>query len=93
MDLQPLWPQKGAPVMQLLAFFPLNQFVFPGNPGTLLRVLLAYLVGGGVIGFILHLAGYLPFFGILAWMLRVVIGLYCLVGFILAILQYCDVLR
>ena len=79
--------------MNILAFFPLNQSVIPGNGSSLLCTLIAYLVGGGVIGFVLHLAGYLPFFGILAGLLSAVIGIYCLVGFILAILQYCNVLN
>ena len=74
--------------MKLLAYFPFSAAVQPNDLSSFIRSVLVYLIGGGVLGVILKLAGLLPIFGIVARLISIAVGIYCLVGFILTVLRF-----
>ena len=73
--------------MNFRSFFPLNGRVRSRDIGSLIVCVILYLVISGVAGLIEWVIGWVPVLGwvvsILAWL----IGVYCLVGIILAVID------
>lgn len=69
-------------------FFPVNNKVEKGNGGSLAITIIIYFAISLVAGIILGLLNLIPFVGILITILSSLIGLYCLVGIILAIVTF-----
>ncbi len=81
---------------KLAKFFPINNRVKKGNVGSLVVTIIIYIVLPVVLGIVTGLIdlilGGIPVIGALVtWVLGVVsslIGLYCLIGIILAVVDY-----
>ncbi len=74
--------------MQLQDFFPLNRRIIPKNLTSLLLTIVLYLIISSAFGVVLFLLGWLPIVGWLLQLIGAALDLYCLVGMILAIVQY-----
>lgn len=74
--------------MNLRSYFPLNANVRRQELSSLILCVVVYLIISAVAGLAASLLGWLPIVGwvvdIVAWL----IGVYCLVGMILAIVDY-----
>lgn len=68
---------------------------FRGKTATDMVIsILIYIVIGVVAGLLAWVIGIVPLFGwILAWLIRVVVGLYTLAGIIFAILYFANVME
>ncbi len=55
--------------------------------------ILIYLVAGAVVGVVLGLLGRIPVLGLLFRLLSGLVGLYCLVGIVLSVLDFMNVLK
>lgn len=55
--------------------------------------ILIYLVAGAVAGVVLGLLGRIPVLGLLFRLLSGLVGLYCLVGIVLSVLDFMNVLK
>lgn len=74
--------------MNFRSYFPLNSRVRPGEGASLLIAIVIYLGISAVAGLVSALLGWFP---ILGWVLRIVcwlIGVYCLAGIILSIVDF-----
>ena len=69
-------------------FFPMTSLVRPGQPRTLGVVICIYLVVSGVVRILDWLLGWLPLLGAILWALFWLVGLYCVIGIIVAVLEY-----
>lgn len=69
-------------------FFPLNARVQQGNATSLLTTIILYIVISAVIGVFLGLINWLPLIGWIFRILGSLVGLYSLIGIILAIVTY-----
>lgn len=67
--------------MNIRAYFPLNRRIFPGDTGALIVTIVLYLVICGVAGVLRWVVGWV--IRILCWL----IGVYCLAGIVLAIVD------
>ena len=67
--------------MNVRAYFPLNRRICPGDTGALLVTIVLYLVICGVAGVLRWVVGWV--IRILCWL----IGVYCLAGIVLAIVD------
>lgn len=67
--------------MNIRAYFPLNRRICPGDTGALIVTIVLYLVICGVAGVLRWVVGWL--IRILCWL----IGVYCLAGIVLAIVD------
>ena len=75
---------------KLLAYFPLNAGIVPGDLKSLVIPAAIYVVACMVLRVLSWALAWVPLVG---WLLGVVfslLGLYCVVGMILAVLQYFD---
>ena len=73
--------------MNIRAYFPLNRRICPGDTGALIVTIVLYLVICGVAGVLRWVVGWLPVVG---WVFRILcwlIGVYCLAGIVLAIVD------
>lgn len=76
----------------LKQFFPFS-FAAKNDLTALIINILVYIVAGAVIGFVLGLLGGIPIIGFLFSLIGWIVGLYCLVGLVLAVLDYMKVLK
>lgn len=67
--------------MNIRAYFPLNRRICPGDTGALIVTIVLYLVICGVAGVLRWVVGWV--IRILCWL----IGVYCLAGIVLAIVD------
>lgn len=72
----------------MYSYFPLNHRVQPREFGSLLLCVIVYLVISGVAGLASGLLRWIPVLGWVVGILSWLIGVYCLIGIILAILRY-----
>ena len=75
----------------LKKFFPFSFKV--GNLSELIIRIVIYLVASIVIGFVLGLLGGIPLIGKIGKLISDLIGLYCLVGIVLAVLDFFKLLK
>lgn len=81
---------------QLAKFFPINKRVQKGNVSSLVITIIIYIVLPVVLGIVTGLInlilGGIPVIGdLITWLLGAIsslIGLYCLIGIILAVVDY-----
>lgn len=74
--------------MKLDTFFPLNMKVDQKNPNSMILVVLIYLAVCAVLKVVDILLGWVPLIGAIIGVLCWVIGLYCAVGIIVAVITY-----
>ena len=75
----------------LKKFFP---FSFNAKDiGNLIIHIIIYLVAGVVGGWVLGLIGIIPFIGLITDLIGKLLGLYCLIGIALAVLDYFKLLK
>jgi len=72
--------------------------VFPFSLGAkdvkdLVIKILIYLVAGAVLGWVIGLFAKIPVLGLIFSLVGTVVGLYCFVGIVLAVLDYMKVLK
>lgn len=70
------------------AFFPLNNNVKKKKPVSLVITIIIYLVLPAILWFVQNLLGGVPIIGWVLSLISYVLGLYCLIGIILAIVKY-----
>lgn len=73
---------------KLLRFFPLSAGVQPGNARQFIITLAIYLLACAVLGVLNMILGWIPLVG---WLLETIfslLGIYCVVGLVLAIYQF-----
>lgn len=76
----------------LKPFFPVS--FMAKNTRSLVVAILLYLAFGVVIGLACKVIGIIPLIGgLIAWILGVVCGLYVLIGLVLTLLFYFDLLK
>ena len=76
----------------LKAIFPFS-FGAKKDVVALVVNILIYLVAGAVVGVVLGLLGRIPVLGLLFRLLSGLVGLYCLVGIVLSVLDFMNVLK
>ena len=76
----------------LKQIFPFS-FAAKNDLTALIINIVVYIAVGAVVGFVLGLLGQIPFIGFLFSLIGWVVGLYCLVGIVLAVLDYMKVLK
>ena len=69
-------------------FFPIGKQVRPRDGQSLLIAIVIYIVVAAVVGLANAVLGRIPLIGWLIGVLSLLIGLYCLVGIILAVVEY-----
>ena len=69
-------------------FFPIGKQVRPRDGQSLLIAIVIYIVVASVVGLANAVLGRIPLLGWLIGVLSWLIGLYCLVGIILAVVEY-----
>ena len=69
-------------------FFPIGKQVRPRDGQSLLIAIVVYIVVAAVVGLANAVLGRIPLIGWLIGVLSWLIGLYCLVGIILAVVEY-----
>ena len=74
--------------MDMESFFPLSGKVIPREPRSLAIVIAIYLVVCAVVKIADFLLGWVPLLGTILGVLFWLIGLYCAVGVIVAVLLY-----
>ena len=72
--------------------------IFPFSFGVkditaLVVSLVIYIVGGAVIGLVFGLLAKIPLVGILFSIIGWLVGVYCLIGIILAVLEYFNLIK
>ena len=72
--------------------------IFPFSFGVkditaLVVALVIYIVGGAVIGLVFGLLAKIPLVGILFSIIGWLVGVYCLIGIILAVLEYFNLIK
>lgn len=73
---------------KLTPFFPLNAKVDKNNVVSLVVVIAIYIVVAAVLAFIVSLISLIPIVGIIGWVVSSLIGVYELIGIILAVLTF-----
>lgn len=73
---------------KLLPFFPLNKKVEKGNVGSLVITLVIYIVVAAVLGFVVGMLRGIPIVGLIFGLVSALIGIYELVGIILAVITF-----
>lgn len=76
---------------QLKKFFPLSSSI--GDNETLIRNVIIYVVAMIISGLVFGLLGKIPIVGIITGIIGFLVGLYLLVGLVLAFLFYFNVLK
>ncbi len=69
-------------------FFPIGKQVRPRDGQSLLIAIVIYIVVAAVVGLANAVLGRIPLIGWLIGVLSWLVGLYCLVGIILAVVEY-----
>lgn len=69
-------------------FFPIGKQVRPRDGQSLLIAIVVYIVVAAVVGLANAVLGRIPLIGWIIGVLSWLIGLYCLVGIILAVVDY-----
>ncbi len=69
-------------------FFPIGKQVRPRDGQSLLIAIVIYIVVAAVVGLANAVLGRIPLIGWIIGVLSWLIGLYCLVGIILAVVEY-----
>lgn len=73
---------------KLTPYFPLNAKVDKNNVVSLILVIVVYIVIAAVLGVIVGLISAIPIVGIIGWIVSILIGVYELIGIILAVLTF-----
>lgn len=73
---------------KLYRFFPLSASVLPGNLRTALISIVIYLAACAIMGLVQMILGWIPIIGSLLRLICSLLGLYCVAGMVLAVLQY-----
>lgn len=73
---------------KLTPYFPLNAKVDKNNVVSLIMVIVIYIVIAAVLGVIVGFLSHLPIVSIIGWIVSVLIGIYELIGIILAVLTF-----
>lgn len=71
-------------------FFPLSAGAEPGNPKRFVLTLAIYLVACGVLRVLCAILGWIPLVGWLLELIFSLMGIYCVVGLVLAIVKFCE---
>ncbi len=69
-------------------FFPIGKQVRPRDGQSLLIAIVVYIVVAAVVGLANAVLGRIPLIGWIIGVLSWLVGLYCLVGIILAVVEY-----
>ena len=69
-------------------FFPLTSLLRRGQAKSLVLVVCIYLAISAVVKIVDWLVGWLPLVGAILWALLWLVGLYCAVGIIVAVIVY-----
>lgn len=73
---------------KLTPYFPLNKKVDKNNVVSLIIVIAIYIVVAAVLGVVVGIMSLLPIVNIIGWVVSVLIGIYELIGIILAVLAF-----
>lgn len=73
---------------KLTPYFPLNAKVDKNNIVSLIVVIAIYIVVAAILAFIISLISAIPIVGIIGWVAGTLVGIYELVGIILAVLTF-----
>lgn len=75
--------------MNVNQFFPLTRRVMRDDARSLLVVVIVYLIIGGALKIASWLLGWVPLLGVILRALFWVLGVYCTIGIVVAVLEYC----
>jgi len=73
---------------KLYPFFPLSTGVTPGNTRSLVLAEIIYLAACAVLGVLRAVLSWIPLVGWLLGLVFSLLGIYCVIGMVLAALQY-----
>lgn len=72
----------------LYGLFPLSDLVAPGEMRSLVVTLVIYVLGAAILAILNVVLGWIPILGLLTQVASTLMTIYCVIGAVLAVLQF-----